>query len=87
MKVKANIEVDIDFKQAIDVLKEEAEQIAYQDFDDLIVKGDTVYYREETLTGKIKEKRADINFSEDEDFVIAIINLVEAYKRFVGEDR
>ena len=62
MKVKANIEVDINFKQAIDVLKEEAEQIAYQDFDDLIVKGDTVYYREETLTGKIKEKRADINF-------------------------
>ena len=87
MKVKAHIEVDIDFKQAIDVLKEEAEQIAYQDFDDLIVKGDTVYYKEESLTGKVKEKRADFNFSEDEDFVIAIINLVEAYKRFVGEDR
>ena len=85
MKVKANIEVDIDFKQAIDVLKEEAEQIAYQDFDDLIVKNDVVYYKEESLTGKIKEKRVDFNFSEDEDFVIAIINLVEAYKRFVGE--
>ena len=39
-KVEKLLKNDPNFKQAIDVLKEEAEQIAYQDFNDLIVKGD-----------------------------------------------
>lgn len=89
MKVTVPIEVEVNCKQAIEILKKEAEQITGADFSDLLIEyEDCVYEKvENQIIGCTQEQRVQFDFSEDEDFVIAIMKLVEAYKRFVGEDR
>ena len=89
MKVTVPIEVEVNCKQAIEILKKEAEQITGADFSDLLIEyEDCVYEKvENQIIGCTQEQRVQFDFSEDEDFVISIMKLVEAYKRFVGEDR
>lgn len=78
MKIQVPIEVDVSCKQAIQVLKHKVEATLCCDWDDLVYEHNTLYMLEETIVGTQKKNKVKFETDREKNFILAIVNLVEA---------